>query len=1025
MNAKKRWSFRYQSAVLSLLLLLFAGRVATHAAPGAPAWLDTTAPRITIAPEGKWHTSLFHVSLASNESAELWIARTDPRKMQKYRRPVSITRDGEHRFYFYGEDDFGNRSSIDSVIYILDTKAPELAITPLSGIYAPHALVRVASSEPCKLYLAAGRGASPRKRIADSLFIDGTIKGFIVAVDSAGNTTVSDSIFYSPDTTGLSIALNLPEGIYNRRKTVEIAMPAGMRAFYTFDPLAPPEWFYEYKNPFQLPHGLTIVRYFGKTASGAVTDIGKQTYIIDTIPPRLHASVTKGDVADTLVLSCKEPAVLRYTVDGSIPGEGSHEYTVPLMVLHQGISRIKAKAWDRAGNVSEVITWEYKYDYQPPKITADPPGGTYTHPVTVTLMADEPARFIYSLNPKDTALPLVYSAGAIALTRQGTVVLRYRGIDAADNYSSISTETYVIDSRPPEIDAVIQGNIEQNLYTVTLRCKENSARIYYSVNGGDASQQSTLYKDNLMLKSGDVLSYIGVDSVGNVTRVFTMDELRQPLVEAKPAAGVYNRRLRIHFATNTEGAIWWRLLPDTLFREVTDTIIIDKEGAHSFEYFLLASGGVRSAIRRNEYFLDWSSPEVALRVQKGVGDSAVLFFDASENASIYYTTDGTNPLFSATTRTAGNKFQRAYDRISLQRNPDTRLGYYAEDAAGNQSALTILDVFRPHVIPNVPAGVNRLHDRILSITLQSQEGTLIHYLRHGKVPTIQSPVYTEPITLSASDTIVAFVVDGTGYQGEPETFVYQIDLPPSPQFAVVPETLFTSTEAVFDAKGTLDRESLFEKLKFRWDFDGDSTFDTDSGYLPVVKHSYKTPGIYFGVLEVIDEKGRRAQFRRDIQIRERCPSDMVASFDSDGKAFCIDRYEWPNKAGSVPQTGVSWVEAKMNCIDAGKRLCREDEWISACNNNARSMYPYGDRYDRDRCATEEREVVASGSNRNCSSAGVYDMVGNTWEWVEEKRNDLTQALGGSYKYGKDAYCRLRFEGTVASRSSETGFRCCK
>ena len=89
------------------------------------------------------------------------------------------------------------------------------------------------------------------------------------------------------------------------------------------------------------------------------------------------------------------------------------------------------------------------------------------------------------------------------------------------------------------------------------------------------------------------------------------------------------------------------------------------------------------------------------------------------------------------------------------------------------------------------------------------------------------------------------------------------------------------------------------------------------------------------------------------------------------------------------------------------------------------MYPYGDRYDKDRCATEEDAPVVSGSKPQCTSAGVYDMVGNTWEWVEEKRSNLTQALGGSFKYGKDAHCRLRFEGTVASRSAETGFRCCK
>jgi formylglycine-generating enzyme required for sulfatase activity len=89
------------------------------------------------------------------------------------------------------------------------------------------------------------------------------------------------------------------------------------------------------------------------------------------------------------------------------------------------------------------------------------------------------------------------------------------------------------------------------------------------------------------------------------------------------------------------------------------------------------------------------------------------------------------------------------------------------------------------------------------------------------------------------------------------------------------------------------------------------------------------------------------------------------------------------------------------------------------------MYPYGDRYDPNRCVTENERVMKAGQKRKCSNAGVSDMVGNAWEWVEEKHNDYVRAFGGSYRYGKDAHCTLKFEGTVATRSNETGFRCCK
>ena len=52
--------------------------------------------------------------------------------------------------------------------------------------------------------------------------------------------------------------------------------------------------------------------------------------------------------------------------------------------------------------------------------------------------------------------------------------------------------------------------------------------------------------------------------------------------------------------------------------------------------------------------------------------------------------------------------------------------------------------------------------------------------------------------------------------------------------------------------------------------------------------------------------------------RVNCPADM-ARID---KLFCIDRYEYPNKAGGEPQTEVDYDEAADLCAKQGKRLCK-------------------------------------------------------------------------------------------------------
>ena len=52
--------------------------------------------------------------------------------------------------------------------------------------------------------------------------------------------------------------------------------------------------------------------------------------------------------------------------------------------------------------------------------------------------------------------------------------------------------------------------------------------------------------------------------------------------------------------------------------------------------------------------------------------------------------------------------------------------------------------------------------------------------------------------------------------------------------------------------------------------------------------------------------------------------------------FCMDRYEWPNRAGELPRSLVSWPDARALCAGIGKRLCTTDEFNFAfgrCVNN--------------------------------------------------------------------------------------------
>jgi formylglycine-generating enzyme len=180
-----------------------------------------------------------------------------------------------------------------------------------------------------------------------------------------------------------------------------------------------------------------------------------------------------------------------------------------------------------------------------------------------------------------------------------------------------------------------------------------------------------------------------------------------------------------------------------------------------------------------------------------------------------------------------------------------------------------------------------------------------------------------------------------------------------------------------------------------------------------------------------------AEFRR----RSRCVASKKPMH------YCVDRYEWPNRAGEVPDTGMSWHEAKASCESVGKRLCNEDEWTFACEGPNMKPYPYGDGYRRDEtvCNTnvpwrdphtssfEELDSRSpSGSHEKCrSDFGVYDMVGNVDEWVRNTQGSahhepwISGMMGGHWVHGVRNRCRALTDWHEPTFTFYvTGARCC-
>jgi len=162
-----------------------------------------------------------------------------------------------------------------------------------------------------------------------------------------------------------------------------------------------------------------------------------------------------------------------------------------------------------------------------------------------------------------------------------------------------------------------------------------------------------------------------------------------------------------------------------------------------------------------------------------------------------------------------------------------------------------------------------------------------------------------------------------------------------------------------------------------------------------------------------------------------------------------------SKPGRIPSGYVDGNAAAKACERAGKRLCRTEEWMTACRGQQDRQFPYGDHYEHGSCNVfrETHPAVilhgdastghmdprlnlvegpdgpllrTTGSKPHCASNwgqdAVYDMVGNLDEWVEDGEGAF---MGGFYARATRSGCDARITAhPKAYADYSLGVRCC-
>ncbi len=160
--------------------------------------------------------------------------------------------------------------------------------------------------------------------------------------------------------------------------------------------------------------------------------------------------------------------------------------------------------------------------------------------------------------------------------------------------------------------------------------------------------------------------------------------------------------------------------------------------------------------------------------------------------------------------------------------------------------------------------------------------------------------------------------------------------------------------------------------------------------------------------------------------------------------------QYPIGSARQPVMGISWDDASAYASWAGKRLPTEEEWEYAARGANNLRYPWGNDW-KEGMANIETSAIGHVSDVSFHSEGkspfgLFDMIGNAWEWTaskyepypggqldDKKPGELRVIRGGCYVSGKEQATttfRLgspaRTEGLYSREVySETGFRCAK
>jgi len=659
--------------ILLILVLLFA--LIAVLAQFYP--FDKTPPSVSIEPPPGTYNEAIDLIITPEKGAVAYYSIEDQDPMP-YLGPVTLNRDS--RISYFARDKANNQSEVQTAMFNirLDTEPPVSTVQPRGGRYTHPVSVRLKSEEGAVIHYTLDGSdpdaTSPVFSKALALREDASLKFF--AIDRAGNSEKINTEKYriNVDATKPVTMADPSGGLFNKPVTVSLVGEKGTRIYYTLDGSRPSVRSRSYSEPITFSRS-GVLRFFAVDDAGNRENVREESFVIDTIPPRVQIDPEAGAYGKPVKvkLTSTEKGEIRFETGGREPGPSSPVYTGPVEII--GNNTLKYYAIDEAGNRSAITVSEFIIDSTPPATIARPPGGNYSGRIRVKLETSEPAEVFYTIDGTQPTVDSSRYKGPISVSKN--LVLSFLAVDKVGNRSEVVDQRYVLDKTAPVTEADPPGGIFAGPINVTLKT-EGGAVIHYTLDGSTPVEASPVYKNSLAISRDTVLKFYATDESGNSEGVkivrFTFDT-SPPSTTVTPAPGIYNRPISVSLKSESDERIFLRMDGKQGFAPYRGPFVLDKGGKVFF--YAEDPSGNQEAVQMAEYIIDTEPPRTIPYPAPGQYNPPITFELKSEKGSnVRYTLDGNDPTDLSPIYT-----------VPLVLKDDVSVKFFSVDAAGNREKV--------------------------------------------------------------------------------------------------------------------------------------------------------------------------------------------------------------------------------------------------------------------------------------------------------------------------------------------------